>query len=102
VGAITSGKILLVGKFMHLKKEVVAYRDKQTGQPSTFNKLEFAVLGSDGVVFVQPDTRRIPGFKMDTYVCPFKSGGDVVVQIERMMTERGITTVVGNIEALEA
>lgn len=102
INNILAGKFLLVGKFVHFKKEVVAYRDRQTGQAATFNKLEFTILTANGIVFVQPDTRKIPGFKMDAYVCPFKDNQQVVIEVEKMVTERGTTTVAGNIEVLEA
>jgi len=102
VGAIQAGKILFVGKFLLMKKDVVAYRDRESGQPATFNKVEYQVLGADGVVFVQPDTRKIPGFKMETHTCPFKQMQDVVVTIEKMEVSKGQTTIAGTIEALEA
>jgi len=101
IDAIKAGKILLVGKFVFMKKEVVPYRDRD-GKPATFNKLEFAVLGANGIIFVQPDTRKMPDFKMDTYVCPFKEMDLVVVEVERMETEKGQTTISGMAQKLEA
>lgn len=102
VGAIEQGKMLFVGRVVFQKKDVVAYRDKRTGQPATFNKLEFSVVGANGVVFVQPDTRKIPNFKMETYQPPFKIGDMVVVEVESMIQEKGQTTVTGNVEPLVA
>jgi len=99
---IISGKILTVGRFVDFKKDVVAYRDRKTGQPATFNKVEYAVKTALGVVFVQPDTRKIPGFSMDTFKCPFEMGDAVVIEIQSMVTERGITTIGGTVEKLEA
>lgn len=101
LNAMLAGKILLVGKFVFMKKEVVPYRDRD-GKPATFNKLEFAVLSANGIVFVQPDTRKMPDFKMDTYKCPFKEMDTVVVEVERMETEKGQTTIAGRAEYLEA
>jgi len=99
--AFNAGKILLVGKAMHFKKEVIAYRDRSTGKPATFDKVEFAVLGANGVVFVQPDTRKIPGFDMGKYENPFKPGQDVVVTIDTMSVDKGITTISGTVESLD-
>jgi len=100
--AVMSGKLLLVGTFLHMKKEVVKYSDRQTKQAAEFNKVEYAVLGSNGVVFVQPDTRKMPGFNMEKFVCPFKSNDRVVVEVERIMVDKGISTIAGTIEKLEA
>jgi len=97
-----AGHILLVGSMMHFSKEVIAYRDPKTKEPATFNKVQFTVLGANGVVFVQPDTRRMPGFKMETFVSPFKIGQPVVVDVERITVERGVTTIQGMVEPLEA
>jgi len=95
------GHIILVGRFLMMKKEVVPYRDRQSGQAATFNKLEFQVLTPNGTVFVQPDTRKMAGFKMETYVSPFKEMQKVVVVIDKLDTQKGITTIAGTIEALE-
>lgn len=97
-----AGKILMVGKHLVTKKEVVPYRDKKTGAAATFNKVEHQVLREDGVVFVLPDTRKMPGFKMDTYVCPFKPMQDVVIEIENITVDRGTITVAGTVTPLEA
>lgn len=102
LASVKAGQLLLVGTFVHFKKEVVPYRDRKTGQPATFDKVEFQVLTANGVVSVQPDTRKIPGFKMDSYRCPFKPQQPVVVIVEGMVTERGNTTIAGSISALEA
>jgi len=102
VGEMKSGKILMVGKFLMMKKEVVPYRDKKTGQPATFNKVEFQVFGHEGTVFVQPDTRKIANFNMEAFKSPFKSMQDVVVIIESMEVKLGITTISGTVEPLEA
>lgn len=99
---IKAGKILFIGKFLHMKKEKVAYRDRETKQSASFDKLEFSLLGANGVVFVQPDTRKIPGFKIETYESPFKAGQEVVVEVEKMQVERGQTTIAGNVTVLES
>jgi len=98
--AFNAGKILTVATFCHFKKEVVAYRGKD-GKPATFDKIEFAVLTANGIVFVQPDTRKIPGFEMDTYKCQFKPNDRVVVEINSMAIEKGITTIGGTVSPLE-
>lgn len=98
--AFNAGKILTVATFMHFKKEVVAYRGKD-GKPATFDKIEFACLTANGVVFVQPDTRRMVGFDMETYKCPFKQGDKVVVEINSMTIDKGITTIGGTVSPLE-
>lgn len=102
LGAVNKGAILTIGKFIDFKKEVVAYRDQKTGKPATFDKVEYAVKIATGVVFVQPDTRRIPGFDMATFKCDLQPMDDVVVTIQTMLAERGITTIGGTIEKLEA
>jgi len=100
IAAFNAGKILTVATFLHFKKEVVAYRGKD-GKPATFDKIEFAVLTANGIVFVQPDTRRIPGFEMETYKCPFKPNDKVVVEITSMAVDKGITTIGGTLAVLD-
>lgn len=102
LGAINAGKIVAVGKFLDFKKEVVAYRDKPTGKPATFNKLEYCVKVAAGVVFVQPDTRKIPDFNMEAFKCTLQPMDEVLVEIHSMQTERGITTIGGTVSKLEA
>jgi len=102
VNAVESGKLLVVGSVVFFKKDVVPYRDKQTGKPATFNKIEYSVVTARGVWFVQPDTRKIKDFDMNTFANPFKNGQRVVVEVESMITEKGQVTVSGNIEPLEA
>jgi len=98
--AFNAGKILTVATFLHFKKEVVAYRGKD-GKPATFDKIEFACLTANGIVFIQPDTRRMPGFEMETYKCPFKPNDRVVVEIHTMSIDKGITTIGGQLSPLE-
>jgi len=98
--AFNAGKILTVAVFLHFKKEVVAYRSKD-GKPATFDKIEYACLTANGIVFVQPDTRRMPGFDMETHKCPFKPNDRVVVEINSMSVDKGITTIGGMVSPLE-
>lgn len=100
IAAFNAGKILTVATFLHFKKEVVAYRGKD-GKPATFDKVEYACLSANGIVFVQPDTRKMVGFDMETYKCPFKSGDKVVVEINSMAIDKGITTIGGTIQPLD-
>jgi len=100
--AVQAGRILLVGTFLHFKKESIAYSDRKTGKPAVFDKIEYSILGANGVVFVQPDTRKMPGFDIAKFACPFKQGAKVVVDIERMEVDRGTTTISGTVELLEA
>lgn len=96
-----SGRILTIGQFLFFKKEVVAYRDSKTGKPATFDKVEFAVLTANGVVLVQPDTRKIPDFDFAKFECPFKQMDKVVVEIDSMTVDKGVTTIGGKISKLE-
>jgi len=100
LAAFEAGKILTVATFLHFKKEVVAYRGKD-GKPATFDKIEFACLTANGIVFVQPDTRRIPGFDMETYKSPFQPSQKVVVEIFSMIVDKGITTIGGTVSVLD-
>jgi len=100
IAAFNAGKILTVATFLHFKKEVVAYRGKD-GKPATFDKIEFSVLTANGIAFVQPDTRRIPGFDMETYKCPFVPNQRVVVEISSMQVDKGITTIGGTVAPLD-
>lgn len=99
---VKNGKLLFVGRVVFFKKEIIPYLDKNTRAAATFNKVEYSVVGANGVVFVQPDTRKIPGFNMAKYESPFKNGDLVVVEVQSMFTEKGQTTITGNIEPLEA
>lgn len=100
IAAFNAGKILTVATFLHFKKEVVAYRGKD-GRPATFDKIEYTVLTANGVAFVQPDTRRIPGFDMETFKCQFQPNQKVVVEIATMTVDKGITTIGGSLSPLE-
>jgi len=100
VAAFNAGKILTVATFLFFKKEVVAYRGKD-GKPATFDKIEYSVLTANGIAFVQPDTRRIPGFEMDKFVCPHKANDRVVVEIQTMTVDKGIVTIGGIVYPLE-
>jgi len=101
MAAFNAGKIITVATFLHFKKETIGYRDRVSGKPATFDKIEFTVLTAGGVVFVQPDTRRIPNFEMDKYTCPFKPNDKVVVEIQSMSIDKGVTTIGGTIEKLD-
>lgn len=101
LAAFNAGKIVVVGKFLHFKAETIAYRDRVSGKPATFDKIEFTVMTANGVVFVQPDTRRIPGFDIAKYKPPFAENAKVVVEIQSMVVEKGVTTIGGTIEALD-
>jgi len=101
VAAFESGKIVTIGVFLHFKKEVIAYRDSKTGKPATFDKLEYAVLTANGVVMVQPDTRKIPDFDFAKFECPFKQMDKVVVEVHTMSVNLGVTTIGGNITKLD-
>lgn len=98
--AFNAGKIITVATFLHFKKETVAYRDDK-GKPATFDKLEFACLAASGVVFVQPDTRKIPGFDIHTFKCPFVPNDKVVVEIDKLEVVRGVTSIGGTVSKLE-
>lgn len=100
ISAFNAGKILTVATFLFFKKEKVGYRGKD-GRPAEFDKIEFSVLTANGIVFVQPDTRKIPGFDMETYKCPFKPNDKVVVEIVSMSVDKGITTIGGTVSPLE-
>jgi len=100
MAAFNAGKIITVATFLHFKKEVVAYRGKD-GKPATFDKIEYACLTANGIVFVQPDTRRIPGFDMENYKCPFKPNDKVVVELVSMTVDKGITTIGGSVSPLD-
>jgi len=100
IAAFNSGKIITVATFLHFKKEVVAYRGKD-GKPATFDKIEYSVLTANGIAFVQPDTRRIPGFEMDKFQCPFKPNDRVVVEISTMTADKGIVTIGGIVHPLD-
>jgi len=101
INQFNAGKILVVGQFAHFKKEKVAYRNKVSGAAAVFDKLEYAVLTANGIVFVQPDTRKIPGFDYDKFESPFKPNQKVVIEISSMIVEKGITVIGGTISALE-
>jgi len=96
-----SGQPLQVVGFVHFKKEVITYRDPATKQNATFNKLEFSVVGPDGVAFVQPDTRKIPGFDMEKFQCPYKPGQRLVVHVTKREVNKGVTVIAGTLEPLE-
>jgi len=99
--AFNAGKIITVARFLHFKKEVIPYRSRVDGKAATFNKVQYTVMTANGVVFVEPDTRQIPGFNMETFKCPFVDNEKIVVEITGMSTEKGVTTITGNVEKLD-
>lgn len=104
---LMAGEAMIPGTYVLLKKEVIDYTVKKganVGQAAKFNKLSHAIASErHGIVFVQVDARKIPGFDMDKYSTPFKAGQPVVALItDKMTTNMGIKTVSGELHPIES
>lgn len=101
IDRLMSGRTLMVGTVVHMKKERIEYRDKQTKQKATFDKVTYSLLTGGGVVFLDVDTRKIPGFNFDSYVSPFKTNEKVCIDVDKLVVDKGITTVSGVVSVIQ-
>lgn len=101
IDKFNAGNLMLRGRFLLSKAERINYRDKTTKQAATMDKLSHSILTGQGVVFVEEDTRNIPGFSPETYKVQFKEQAQVVVLVSSVKQEMGITTVRGVLHPVE-
>jgi len=101
IDKFNAGNLLLRGRFLLSKAEKINYRDKTTKQAAVMDKLSHTILTGNGVVFVEEDTRNIPGFNPETYRNDYKENQQVVVVVSSVKQEMGITTIRGALHPVE-
>jgi len=100
--AVLRGQLIQGGEYLMSKAENIPYKDKKTGAAASFDKLTHTILTSDGAVAVEEDTRKIAGFDPVKYRSTYSKGQKVVVLVESKVSVRGVVTLRGKLEALEA
>lgn len=93
-----AGEFVTVGEYRHSKKEMINWRDKQTGRPMTAPVLRHTVECGDNSVTVSerlPDTvqnlEQVPPV-------PWTKGEMVALLFEGLSKEKGLLTAQGKLE----
>jgi len=75
------------------------WRDKGSGAMMEAEMLTHTVeSGSESIAV---NERQPDGWKAESYVCPFKKGQKVLLWIESMMTQKGLTSSRGQIQPIK-
>lgn len=99
IDSILSGQAFIVVEFRASKTETIKYRDPKTQQAAQFTKLTHNVEMAGSPVIV---SERIPdGVDPNTIKSPFSKGQMVVLHLQRLTTEKGVTIAQGQLHSLE-
>jgi len=93
-----SGARIILGEYRHGKCEVVNYRDKTTGKPSSFTSVRHNVeVGTDTFVI----SERVPeGFNIAAWVQPVPKGKRCVLTFDSFKVQNGVGQFGGTVAAL--
>lgn len=96
-----AGEFLAVGEYRHSKKEMINWRDKQTGRPMTAPVLRHTIECGDQSIAVNERLPDSIGKLEDVPPVPWKKGQSIVLLLSGLEREKGLLTAQGKLEQLD-
>lgn len=96
---VRAGEFLAVGEYRHSRKEMLNWRDKQTGRAMSAPVLRHTVEFGENSVSV---SERVPeGTKLEDISVSWHKGEAVVLRVEEMTRNLGLVSARGTLEKFE-
>lgn len=97
---VLAGEILALGEYRHSKKEMLEWRDKQTGKALSAPILRHTVEFGD--VSVAVSERVKDGTKLEDVNWPWVKSQRVVLRVQEIESKLGMVSARGVLEAFES